>query len=73
MKRDYTLLFIGIWIMILPFLGFPTSWKKVLLIVTGLFVVFIGYMVWRERLNKEKQENTQSIANEDVLNQVPNI
>lgn len=59
--------------MILPFLGFPTSWKKVLLILTGLFVVIIGYVVWRERLNKEKQENIQNVASEDVLNQIPNI
>lgn len=39
MLSRQTTLMTGIWITILPFLGFPSSWKTVLLAVTGLSLV----------------------------------
>jgi uncharacterized protein YqhQ len=61
MRRDYTLLFIGIWIIIVPFLGFPPSWKKIIFIVTGLIVISIGYAIWRE-YNKSKEKEMSQIV-----------
>lgn len=61
MRRDYTLLFIGIWIMAVPFLGFPPSWKKIIFIITGLVVISIGYVIWREYNKNKEKEKLQSV------------
>ncbi|HEY4511371.1 MAG TPA: hypothetical protein VJH55_00835 [Candidatus Paceibacterota bacterium] len=39
MLKSQTVLTLGIWILVLPFLGFPDSWKTILLVVTGFFLL----------------------------------
>ena len=34
---------IGVWVMVILYLGFPGNWDRFLLIVTGLIVIFIAY------------------------------
>jgi hypothetical protein len=48
MRKERTLFFIGIWTMILPFLGFPNSWRKVLFIISGLGIVYLAYLFRQE-------------------------
>ncbi len=48
MRRARTLLLIGIWITILPYLGFPYSWKNVLFTLSGLGLVYFSYIFYRE-------------------------
>lgn len=39
-------LWLGVWLLILPFLGFPGSWKERLVALTGLAV--IGVALYRQ-------------------------
>lgn len=48
MKTARTLLILGIWIAILPYLGFPYSWKKILLTLSGLGVAYIAYILYKK-------------------------
>ncbi len=48
MKTARTLLILGIWIAILPYLGFPYSWKKILLTLSGLGVAYISYVLYKK-------------------------
>ncbi len=48
MRKERTLFFIGIWIALLPFLGFPNAWRKILFIVTGVGVVYLAYLFRQE-------------------------
>ena len=59
MKIARTLLILGIWIAILPYLGFPYSWKQFLFSFSGLVVMYIAYLLYK----KEKIDinNTTSI------------
>ena len=34
---------IGVWVMALLFLGFPSSWDKILYVITGLIIVIMAY------------------------------
>ena len=34
---------LGLWIILLAFLGFPSSVRKILLILTGLFVAIVSF------------------------------
>lgn len=57
MKIARTLLILGIWIAILPYLGFPYSWKKLLLTLSSLGVVYISYVLY-----KKEKINTKNIG-----------
>lgn len=50
MSKDAIITVLGVWIAILPFLGFPGSWRTVLLVLTGLLIVGLGLKLRRELL-----------------------
>ncbi|OGJ03770.1 hypothetical protein A3G06_02560 [Candidatus Nomurabacteria bacterium RIFCSPLOWO2_12_FULL_46_14] len=56
MSRIKTLFVLGIWIAILPYLGFPSSWKNILITLSGLGLAFLSYLIRREEriVKKEK-------------------
>ena len=56
MKRARILLILGIWVAILPYLGLPYSWKEVLFTLSGLGLVYLSYMLYRERKKEETSE-----------------
>lgn len=52
MRKERTLFIIGLWVIILPFLGFPESWRKVFFIITGLMLFYLGYLFYTEAKNR---------------------
>jgi hypothetical protein len=52
MTKARMLLGFGIWVAILPYLGFPYSWKNILFTVTGLLLIYFGYILYREHKAK---------------------
>lgn len=60
MKKERTLFFIGLWVAILPYLGFPTSFRKILFVITGLVIIYFSYM-----LRKKAKEEAQAMQKED--------
>lgn len=45
MSQAKTLIALGIAVVLVPFLGFPTSWKNVIFAVLGVAVVFFAFRV----------------------------
>lgn len=43
MSQRQVLMVFGVWLAVLPFLGFPSDWKPVLACLSGLLVVFLAY------------------------------
>ena len=59
MRRARVFLILGIWIAVLPYLGFPYSWKDILTTLSGLGLIGMSYMLYRELKTKEiKKEKT---------------
>ena len=48
MRKARTLLFLGIWVAILPYLGFPYEWKTILFVITGLMLMYLGYEIYKK-------------------------
>lgn len=58
MRKERTLFFIGIWVAILPYLGFFESWRRVLYIITGVGLVYLAYLFYTEsKARTGKDEN----------------
>lgn len=45
--QEKILIGVGVWLLVLPFTGFPRGWKTVLTLVSGAIVVYIGTLLWR--------------------------
>jgi hypothetical protein len=58
MRKARILLIIGILMVILPYLGFPYSWKDVLSSVFGLGIIYFSYMLYKESKTKGVKEKT---------------
>ena len=58
MFKARIVLALGTWIAILPYLGFPYSWKDILTTVTGLIVIYMSYLLYKDYKSRENKEKT---------------
>ena len=58
MRRIRALLFFGIWVAILPYLGFPYSWKNFLFTVSGIALVFFACILYKEHKTTKNVKET---------------
>jgi hypothetical protein len=61
MTLDTLIIFGGAFVAALPFLGFPNSWDKVLLLFAGIFIVALGIVV-RRRTGSHAQRSADTYA-----------
>jgi len=68
MKKARILLTLGVWIAILPYLGFPYSWKNILFSLTGLVLIFLAYrfyIEYKKSVIHKKEEFDNFLENKD--------
>jgi hypothetical protein len=74
MSKARILLFLGTWVAVLPFLGFPYAWEDTLFFFTGLVLILLSYLLYKDikakEIMKEKtfdnfKENTPITTNEE--------
>lgn len=59
MKKRNLISILGIWVALVPLLGLPGTWKKYILIVSGLAIVVVALMRKRKVSNESfSSENT---------------
>lgn len=51
MTLDTLIMLSGAFVALLPFLGFPNSWDRILFLLAGAFIVILG-IIARRRLNE---------------------
>lgn len=56
MKKAWIVLVLGIWIAVLPYLGFPYSWKNVLMTITGIGLIYVSFLLYKELKIKENKK-----------------
>jgi hypothetical protein len=49
MSKERLLFIIGLIMAIIPLSGFPTSWKKFLISIGGLAVIYLAYVLYKEK------------------------
>lgn len=63
MSKIKIIFVLSIWIIILPFLGFPSSLKDILFSTTGLVLVYFSYMLYRNlKVGETKKENFDNFS-----------
>ena len=70
MRKEKTIFIIGLWIIVLPFLGFPGSWKTVMLVLTGVALIYLGYLFYMEAKERLAKIENQAESFIDNINEV---
>jgi len=45
MKKLWTIFGLGLWVALLPFLGFPSSFKTFFFVLSGLFIALVAFLL----------------------------
>ncbi len=46
MRKARALFILGIWVAVLPHLGFPSLWKNILFLLSGLALIYLSYLYY---------------------------
>jgi len=57
MKKAYVLLIFGIWVAILPYLGFPYSFKDIFVTISGFGIIIFSYILHNESRKKDLNDD----------------
>ncbi len=57
MSKEMSIILLGVWVVIVPYLGVPESWRTLLLVLSGIAVVVIGLLLRGETLSRGVGEN----------------
>ncbi len=60
MRKERTLLTLGIWVAMLPFLGFPDSWRQTFFLITGIALVYLAYLFYKQAKSRNPQNDNRS-------------
>lgn len=66
MRKERTLLILGIFVALLPYMGFYDSWRRILFMISGLSIIYIAYLFYIEakaRLDKNDDKIKSFIDN----------
>ena len=53
MSKEMTLIVLGLWIVVVPYLGVPGSWRTAILILSGLAIALVGFLLRAEGLARK--------------------
>ena len=70
MRKARTFLILGIWVAVLPYLGFPQSWKNILFSLSGLCLAYLGYIMRQDEkgsVDASKDDNDFGTFKENNL------
>lgn len=55
MKRVKAIFFLGLWVVLLPYLGFPHAIKNILFVLSGISLMAIAFLIYKGiKKNKPK-------------------
>jgi len=66
MLKARIFLFLGVWVSILPYLGFPSFLRNILFSVTGMVLVYLSFVLYKESKNFGKQKKSFDNFSENI-------
>ncbi|KKR79443.1 MAG: hypothetical protein UU24_C0008G0006 [Candidatus Nomurabacteria bacterium GW2011_GWA2_40_9] len=66
MLKARIFLILGIWVAVLPYLGFPSTLKSILFSVTGLVFIYLSFIIYKDSKNIKKGKKTFDNFSENI-------
>lgn len=78
MSKEMTLIVLGLWVAVVPYLGVPSAWRTALLVLSGIGIAAVGFLLRGETLGRtpgsvgSKHSNfIESAASHELPNDIP--
>jgi len=69
MSKDTIIMALGAFVAVLPFLGFPSSWDVVLLVLSGVALIAVGIVIRRAKKPHQRiGENMRLFSDQEKSN-----
>lgn len=52
MSKEMAVIVLGIWTLVVPYLGVPGTWRTVILVATGAVLMVLGFLLRAETLSR---------------------
>ena len=52
MSKETAVIALGLWVIVMPYLGVPRAWLTALMIVTAVFLIVLGFLMRAEVLSR---------------------
>lgn len=60
MSKETSVIVIGLWVLVMPYLGIYRSWLTVLMVLTGLGLILIGFLLRGESIARPRRTGRPS-------------
>lgn len=59
MSKETAVVALGVWAIVLPYLGVPRVWLTILMVITGIGLIVIGFLLRAEVLSRGRHHATR--------------
>ncbi len=59
MRKERTLFVLGIWVAIVPFLGFTNAMRKGIFMLTGIALIYLAYLFYIQTKARARKDDTR--------------
>jgi len=73
MRKGSLVFFIGLLLVILPYLGIPSLWKQYLTIGAGVVLIFLGYIIRRQQFLSSLENNRGERVGDTFVETTPEL
>ena len=67
--QEKIIIVLGLWVFILPFLGFPENWKTGFFVLTGLALMYLGALLLKH--SSDRLRTTQAETKTETFTETP--
>lgn len=72
MSKEMSVILLGVSVIIVPYLGVPSSWRTLLLVLAGLALVVIGFLLRAQGMRGDKNSKYSTFVETDATAAVYN-
>lgn len=68
MSKEMTVILLGVWIVVVPYLGVPGSWRMIILVLSGIAIAAVGFFLRAEALARggSRHQHRPFVENTDM-------
>lgn len=62
MSKEMGVIALGIWVIIIPYLGVPGGWRTTIIVLTGLGLILLGFFLRAEAITRAGRRGHSSFV-----------
>jgi hypothetical protein len=63
MSKEMGVILLGVWVIIVPYLGVPSGWRTIILVLSGIAVMILGFLLRAQELSAPRGSKNTFMEN----------